>query len=187
MENVMYTYPHTIVDGGGEELTFVARRRDERGEYLEVRNRVMPGSGPPMHIHFFQEEGLTVEKGTIGYQIMGGEEKFAGEGETLTFAPGVPHRFWNTGEEELICHGFIRPPDNIEYFLTEIYASTKANGGKRPGGLDAAWLSHHFRTEFAITEIPPLVQKTIFPVQRLLSRLTGHYRKYRDAPEPRTG
>ena len=27
------SYPHTIENGGGERLTFVARRRDERGEF----------------------------------------------------------------------------------------------------------------------------------------------------------
>ncbi len=183
----MYTYPHTITNGGGEELTFVARRRDERGEYLEVSNRVKPGSGPPMHVHFLQEEGLTVEEGMIGYQVQGREKQYAGEGETVIFAPGVAHRFWNAGEEDLVCSGYIRPPDSIEYFLTEMYASTKENGGKRPNGLDAAWLAHRYRNEFAITEIPGFVQKTVFPIQRLIGRLTGRYRKYAGAPEGRRG
>ena len=179
----MYRYPHTIISGGGEELTFVARRRDEQGEYLEVRNRVSPGSGPPMHVHFRQEEGLTIEQGKIGYQVEGGEAQYAGEGESVRFSAGVPHKFWNAGEDDLICTGFIRPPDNVEYFLTEMYASTRENGGKRPNGLDAAWLAHRFRKEFAITEIPTFVQKTIFPIQRLIGRITGRYRKYAGAPE----
>ena len=179
----MYTYPHTIASGGGEELTFVGRRRDERGEYLEVRNRVSPGSGPPMHVHFRQEEGLTVEQGRLGYQVEGGEKRYASVGETVKFAAGVSHKFWNAGDDDLICSGYICPPDNIEYFLTEMYASTKENGGKRPSGLDAAWLAYRYRSEFAITEIPAFVQKTIFPIQRLLAKLTGRYRKYANAPE----
>ena len=181
---MMYTYPHTISNGGGEELTFVARKRDERGEYLEVRNRVAPGSGPPMHVHFLQEEGLTVEEGTIGYQVEGEEKTFVGKGERVVFAPGISHKFWNAGESDMLCVGYIRPPDNIEYFLTEIYASTKENGGERPNGFDAAWLAHRYRNEFAITEIPRFVQKTIFPIQRLIGKLMGRYKKYANAPEP---
>jgi hypothetical protein len=93
----MSDHPRTIDNGAGEELTFVGTRTDERGEYLEARNTVKPGSGPPMHVHRLQEESLTVERGTMGWQRQGDEEQ-----------------------------------DNLEYFLTQIYASTRAGGGKRP-------------------------------------------------------
>jgi hypothetical protein len=39
-----------IDNGAGERLTFIAARRDERGENIECRNSVDPGGGPPMHI-----------------------------------------------------------------------------------------------------------------------------------------
>ena len=55
----MTAYPHTIDNGAGERLTFIARRRDEQGEYLEGHNTVEPGAGPPMHVHHRQEESLT--------------------------------------------------------------------------------------------------------------------------------
>jgi hypothetical protein len=64
----MSDHPRTIDNGGGEELTFLGIRTDERGEYLEARNTVKPGSGPPMHVHRLQEESLTVERGTMGWQ-----------------------------------------------------------------------------------------------------------------------
>jgi hypothetical protein len=50
----------------------------------------------------------------------------------VTFPPGDAHRFWNAGADELVCAGVIRPPDNVEYFLGEIFASTQRRGGKRP-------------------------------------------------------
>lgn len=135
------SYPRTIEDGGGLRLTFLARTRD----VLEVRNAVAPGAGPPMHVHHRQEESLTVERGTLGYQRLGEAEEHAGPGQTVTFPPGVAHRFWNAGEDELVCSGAARPPHNLEYFLTELYASTRRHDGKRPGLLDAAWLSHRYR------------------------------------------
>jgi quercetin dioxygenase-like cupin family protein len=176
-------YPRTIEDGSGLRLTFVGRRRDERGDVLDVRNEVAPGAGPPMHVHHIQEESLTVERGRLGYQLLGEAEQHAGPGETVTFAPGVPHRFWNAGDEQLVCTGWARPPHNLEYFLTELYASTRRHGGKRPGLLDGAWLSHRYRDEFESLEIPAPIRRFVFPV---LARLAGPLvrRRYAEAPEP---
>lgn len=180
----MNTYPHTIDNGAGERLTFVAVRRDERGEYIELRNSVDPGAGPPMHVHHIQEEGLTVERGTIGYQSEGGPERTAGAGESVTFAPGESHRFWNAGDDELVCTGFVRPPGNLEYFLTEIYASMRRAGGNRPGLFDGAYLGRRYRSEFEMTEIPTPVRRLLFPVVAAVGSLFGLDRRFADAPDP---
>ena len=180
----MSSYPHTIENGAGEQLTFVARRRDERGEYLEVRNAVAPGAGPPMHVHHLQEEALTVERGTMAYQVLGEGERRAEAGETVTFAPGVAHRFWNAGDDELVGSGHIRPPDNVEYFLTEIFASTRRAGGKRPGLFDGAYLSHHYRSEFELMAVPAPVRRFVFPAVAAVGSLFGLHRRFAGAPEP---
>ncbi len=180
----MYEHPHTIDNGSGEQLTFVAVRQDEQGEFLEVRNTVSPGAGPPMHAHHLQEEALTVERGTMGYQVLGEEERRADAGETATFAPGVAHRFWNTGDDELVCTGQVRPPDNIEYFLTEIYASMRRSGGDRPGLFDAAYLSLRYRDEFEMLAIPRPVQRVLFPLIVAVGKLFGRHRRFAGAPEP---
>ena len=180
----MAAYPHTIDNGAGERLTFVAIRRDERGEYIEARNSVDPGAGPPMHVHHLQEEALTVERGMIGYQSEGGPERTAGAGETVAFAPGEAHRFWNAGDDELVCTGYVRPPDNVEYFLTEMYASMRRKGGDRPGLFDGAYLGHRYRSEFEMTEIPKPVRRLLFPVIATGGRLLGLHRRFANAPEP---
>jgi hypothetical protein len=137
-----------------------------------------------MHVHHLQSECLTIEKGALGYQCLDGPEVFAGEGETVLFEKGTPHRFWNAGETDLICTGWVRPPDNMEYFLSEIYKSTKENGGKKPKDMDAAFLLGRYRSEFGMNDIPPFVVKVIFPILRTIGRITGRYRKYANAPEP---
>jgi quercetin dioxygenase-like cupin family protein len=177
-------YPYTIENGGGEQLTFVALRRDDRGEYLEGHSVVAPGAGPPMHVHHLQEESLTVERGTMGYQRPGQDEQIAGPGETVTFPPGDAHRFWNAGDDELVCTGTIRPPDNAEYYLTEVYASMRRNGGTRPGLFDAAYLSRRYRSEFETLAIPRQVQRLLFPVIAAAGRLLGLHRRFAGAPEP---
>ena len=180
----MSDYPRTIENGGGESLTFVAIRSDERGEYIEARNAVAPGSGPPMHVHRLQEESLTVQQGTMGWQRQGEEEQLAQRGETVTFPPGDMHRFWNAGDDELVCTGYVRPPDNLEYFLTQIYASIRAGGGERPRMFDAAYLLTRYRSEFGMGDIPAPVQRFVFPVVVAVGRLLGKDRRFAGAPEP---
>lgn len=179
-----FTYPHTIENGGGERLTFISHVKDETGDYLEVENLVQPNSGPPMHVHFKQAESLTVVQGRIGVQSLGGKEEFFGEGQTVTFKAGEPHRFWNAGTKPLICKGWVKPPYNIVYFLTEIYKSTKANGGERPGNFDSAWLLTKYKSEFDLIGIPSFVRKVIFPITLFFGKLSGKDKKFKDAPEP---
>jgi mannose-6-phosphate isomerase-like protein (cupin superfamily) len=178
-------YPYTIDNGGGELLTFTRRVQDAEGERVEGGNVVSPGSGPPMHVHFLQEEGFTVRKGRIGYQRAGQEPAYATEGESVVFRAGEPHRFWNAGDVPLECDSYITPPGNVEYFLEALFTSQKNNGG-RPDMLDIAYLIRRYRTEFAMLEIPAIVQRVAFPIMIALGRLLGRYDKYADAPEPLT-
>ncbi len=180
-----HSYPHSIDNGHGELLTFLRRVPGTNGcQRLEVENFVQPMSGPPMHVHHYQEEALTVVRGRIGYQRLDGEEHFAGPGETVTFKAGDAHRFWNAGEDELHCKGYIEPADNIEYFLGEIFESAKANVRPMPHPLDAAYLATRYRSEFTMLAVPAPVQKFVFPVVVGLGRLLGRYGKYAGAPEP---
>jgi hypothetical protein len=154
------------------------------GERLEVENVVQPGAGPPMHVHYHQEEALTVRQGRIGYQRPGEPARFAGVGETVVFTPGEAHRFWNAGEDELRCTGHVAPPGNVEYFLAEIFASTRRHGKGRPGALDAAFLTRRYRSEFALVDVPAPVQRFVFPLLVAMGHLLGTYRRYANAPEP---
>ena len=180
---MQYTYPHTITNGGGEQLTFVRRVSDENGDYLEVENVVQPMAGPPMHVHHKQEEAITVVKGKLAAQVPGQEPRIYEAGETISFKAGEVHKFWNAGTEPLIGKGFVKPAHNIEYFLTAIYDSTKANGGKRPGTFDSAFLLNKYKSEFDMTELPSFVKKVIFPVVLFIGKLQGKHKKFKDAPD----
>jgi mannose-6-phosphate isomerase-like protein (cupin superfamily) len=173
------TYPRTIDDGHGSRTTFLGVEDDR----LLLASSVAPGAGPPMHVHHLQTETVRVQSGRIGVQLEDGPEVLAGPGEEFTFAPGVAHRFWNAGDDELLITGEASPPGNLEYFLSAVYASTAANGG-RPGPWDAAFLMTRFRSEFALTIIPAPVRRFVFPVQARIGRLLSRYRHYADAPAP---
>ena len=73
------------------------------------------------------------------------------------------HRFWNAGDGELRCSGWASPPANLEYFLTEAFASMRRGRG-RPNPFDAAYLLGRYRTEFAQGDVPAPVRVVVFPI-----------------------
>jgi quercetin dioxygenase-like cupin family protein len=157
-------YPRTITNGGGERFTFVRRVTGPDGDRLEVEGFAKPGAGPPMHVHHLQEEAIVVVSGRLGYQVLGQEPQYATAGETKVFGAGVAHKWWNAGDVELHMTGWAKPPLNIEYFLSELFAATARNGGARPGLFDIAFLATRYRTEFTMIEIPMAVQRVVFPI-----------------------
>jgi mannose-6-phosphate isomerase-like protein (cupin superfamily) len=181
-----YAYPHTIDNGAGEQLTFLGRTPTPAGDRLEVENLVKAGSGPPMHVHYHQVEALTVQQGRIAYQRPGEPAQFAGPGETVVFPAGEPHRFWNAGAEDLRVTGYIEPADNVEFFLTAIFASQRQSGSNRPDVFEAAYLARRYRREFGLLEVPAVVQRLGFPILVAVGSMLGKYEQYADAPEPVT-
>jgi quercetin dioxygenase-like cupin family protein len=176
--------PVTISTNTGEKLTFLRISRNEHGqEVLEVENEVAPNAGPPMHVHYKQDECLTVVEGKIGFQVLGKDPQYAGPGETVLFKAGLAHKFWNAGTATMRCTGWVSPPHNIIYFLSEIYRSSNENNG-RPGSFDAAFLLNRYKSEFGMQEIPSFVQKIIFPTTLFFGKLAGKHKKFKDAPEP---
>lgn len=73
---------------------------------------------------------------------------------------------------------------NVEYFLAEIFASKRRNGGERLSLFDAAFLTRRHRSEYVMHEVPGFVQRFIFPVIVAIGTVLGRYRRYADAPEP---
>jgi uncharacterized cupin superfamily protein len=181
-KTILKGYPVTIDNGHGEWLTFLGREIRDGIEYIQVENLVSPGSGPPMHVHHQQIEQLHILEGKMGVEVMGEPSYFLNAGQSATFEAGVAHRFWNAGSTTLKCTGEIWPPNNIEYFLGEIFRSARENGGGRPASYDAAYLLSKYRSEFEMFGIPAFVKKVIFPILIFAGKLRGQERKFKDAP-----
>lgn len=175
-------YPHTISNCTGEKLTFLSVQKEPDGDRVLVENFVAPGSGPTLHTHWLQDEELTVVEGRIGYQVQGGPEQFAGEGETVLFTRGTPHRFWNAGERPLHCKGWIKPANSVVYFLSALFAAQNKSGKAQPETFDGAFLMKRYASEFDIPGIPAFVKKTVIPTTYYLGKLLGKYKHFADAP-----
>lgn len=180
----MRTYPYVIENGAGERLTFARRIQEPDGDRLEGESLVSPGAGPPMHVHYQQEEAFTVVRGRLGYQRLGEASAFAEAGQSVVFRAGEPHRFWNAGEDDLHCTAYLKPIGNVEYILAALFESQRNNGGRRPNPFDVAFLMQRYRSEFGMSAIPAGVQQVVFPLLVAVGTVLGKYKKYADAPAP---
>jgi quercetin dioxygenase-like cupin family protein len=177
-------YPYTIHNGAGEWLTFERRVPGPQGERVVGTTRVSSGAGPPMHVHFQQDESFTVVSGRLGYQRAGQEPMYGEAGDSVLFKAGEAHRFWNAGDTDLHCTAYVEPPGNVEYLLAELFESQRRNGGRRPSVFDAAFLTRRYRTEYEMLVVPAFVQRFVFPLIVVTGTLLGRFTKYADAPAP---
>ncbi len=107
LTTMTYSLPHTIENHLGEKLIFRSIRHEPDGDVLIAENFVQPGSGPPMHTHWLQDEGFTVLEGRIGYQIAGQPEQYAEVGESVVFGRGVAQPVHH-GHDDLFNKGRYR-------------------------------------------------------------------------------
>lgn len=179
-----YSLPHTIENHLGERLIFKGIRHEPDGDLLIAENFVQPGSGPPMHTHWLQDEGFTVLEGRIGYQVAGQPEQYAGPGESVVFRRGVSHRFWNAGQEVLHCEGWLKPANTIVFFLSSMYAAQNKSGKAQPELFDGAYLMTRYASEYDMQAIPVFIKNVIMPVVYRVGKLLNRYDHFKGAPEP---
>lgn len=176
--------PLTIKNHLGEELIFHRMEVEEGEEKLIIENYVPPNTPPIKHIFYMQDEFLIILHGKMGYQIEGEEVKYAAIGETVFFKKGKPHKFWNAGKDELNCFGWIKPANNIIFYLSTLYDSINESGTEKPGQFDSAYLLYRYRKEFDDPELPKFVKSLVLPAKYGIGKITGKYRKFKDAPAP---
>lgn len=178
------TLPHIIESGHGEKIIFKEIIREPDGDKVIIEGYCTPNAGPAMHVHYKQDEGITVVRGKMGCQILGQEPFYYSEGQEAVFLRNIPHRFWNAGQDELIISSWVKPANSIIFFLTTLYAALKKSKTKRPEAFDAAYLMVRYKHEYGLPELPSFVKNIIMPVTYSIGSLIGKYQKFRDAPKP---
>lgn len=95
-----------------------------------IEHVVAPGwRAPGRHVHDRTEEGFYVVQGTLTFEV-GEETREAGPRTLVHVPPGVPHTWWNSGDEPAVYVGTLAPGDHEEFFreLARLYSE-----GHRPG------------------------------------------------------
>ncbi len=179
-----FSLPHTIESGLGEKIIFKEIIKEPDGDKVILEGHCKPMAGPTMHVHFKQDEAITVVKGKMACQVLGKKPVYYTEGQTASFLRNTPHRFWNAGEDELVTTGWVKPANSIIFFLTTLYAAQKKSGKGRPEAFDAAYLMTRYKYEYGLPELPTIVKKVIMPITYFIGKLMGKYNKFEGAPEP---
>ena len=113
--------PNLILENrhSGERLTL---RRLKRGDevWLEIKGSLPPHrQGPPLHIHFAEDEEGRVKSGTLS-AVVDGRRITAGPGEPASLPRGSAHRWWNDGDEPLVFEGYARPVVDLDRYLQAV-------------------------------------------------------------------
>jgi mannose-6-phosphate isomerase-like protein (cupin superfamily) len=153
-------------------------RREKRAEetVLGIRG-TLPAhrQGPPLHIHHFEDEEGVVTAGTLSAEIAGHLLTF-GPGEAVRLPHGVPHRWWNDGDQPLGFEGYVRPAVDLDRYLQAVFEVMNAGPPNRPPLFYLAHLTlRHRRTQTALV-MPPLIQALVFRVVVALGAFLGRYR-----------
>jgi uncharacterized cupin superfamily protein len=162
----------------GERITVLESAAATNGAYVRFEIDVPPGfHSIPMHKHPLQVERATIVQGRAGAMIDGKSHAFEA-GHEMVIRPGMPHRWWNAGEESLRMIAQMEPAMHFIEFIQKIYASANAHGSDQPALFDGVYLLHKYRNEYRLQDIPAPVQRLVFPVIRVLGHVLGKYRHY---------
>lgn len=102
----------------GDVYRFLATGEQTGGAYVLSEARVLPGGGPPPHIHHREDEAFFVLEGEITFTL-GGRKVVAKPGTFIQGPRGIPHAFKNESHVPARMLILVTPP-GFEKFMAEI-------------------------------------------------------------------
>ena len=101
----------------GDVYRILATGAQTGGAYGLSEVRVLPGGGPPPHIHHREDEGFFVLEGEITFTL--GDRKVVGKPGAFIQGPrGIPHAFKNESSAPARMLILVTPP-GFEKFMAE--------------------------------------------------------------------
>jgi quercetin dioxygenase-like cupin family protein len=150
-----------ITAGAGRYVNFqglgvrwVVSGEQTGGALAIVEHDLAPRSiGAPLHTHEREDEISHVTAGRLGAQV-GDEVVDAGPGDTVVKPRGVPHAFWNPGDEPLRFLEVITPA-GFERYFEDIAPLLSAGGPPDVAALGAVMARYGLEMDMA--SLPRLV------------------------------
>ena len=159
----------------GERLEL--RRLRRNGDvWLELKGTLPPHrQGPPMHIHFAEDEEGHVLAGTLSASV-NGQVVTVPAGKSTALPRGLPHRWWNDGEELLVFEGYAKPVVDLDRYLQAVFEVLNAGPDRRPPLFYMAHAALRHRETQAVLLMPAPIQAVLFRAVVALGTLLGKYR-----------
>lgn len=165
----------------GDSIKVLQTPADTAGELFQAEITLVPNAlGPPLHIHPTLEDRFLARTGSLGVEI-NGKRRVLAPAEEAVAPPGVPHRFWNAGDEPASFLAEVRPgtPGFIA-FIETLYGLArdgKTNARGLPNPLQAAVLFRAYKDDVVPASPPPPLQPVLFGIMAAVGRLLG-FRAY---------
>ena len=159
------------------EILRMRRVRSAAGQVVLILEGTLPprAIGPPLHVHTQENEEGTVQAGTLGARV-GKKEVIVPTGESVVLPAGVPHRWWNAGDDLLQFDGQVAPVVDLDRYLQAIFAVLNASPNGPPPVFYMAHVLWRHRDTQLLSGPPVAVQRIVFPVLVFLGRILGKYR-----------
>ena len=148
----------------GQRTIFLQTAADTGGTLLRMETFHPPhGPAEPYHIHPLQRSRCELISGSLCFRIAGNEH-IVKPGEAVDIPQGVPHNFWNAGNDEAHAIQEFRPALKIEDFFATYF--TLANLGKLnaqglPNPFLMAVIMQTYDQEIQVMKPPRFIQKLL--------------------------
>ncbi|MGA8938186.1 MAG: cupin domain-containing protein [Acidobacteriaceae bacterium] len=104
---------------GYAELLFKTAPQDSDGSLFAIEhNRMLPGYGPPLHLHYAQDEWFYVMEGEVLFQV-GGQRVRLKPGESVLGPRNIPHAFTPVGPQPARMLITFTPAGKMEQFFRD--------------------------------------------------------------------
>jgi len=164
-----------------ERLVFHETSRDTGGEYCLFDTYVeADGAVAAAHVHPYQTERFEVLSGTLGVEA-GRDRKELAVGDSVVIEPGMPHKFWNGGDDTLCFRAEVRPALQFESLIETMFALAadgKTNRRGMPNAFRLAVIAKHHFDVVRLPRIPHGMQKAGLAMGAPLGRLLGYQPTY---------
>lgn len=100
----------------GDRYTIKVSGAETGGAFAMVEAVVLPGAGPPPHVHRREDEAFYVLEGELTFHADGNSFS-GGPGTWVTLSKGSRHYFRNTGERAARMLILVTPAGLEEFFL----------------------------------------------------------------------
>jgi mannose-6-phosphate isomerase-like protein (cupin superfamily) len=114
--------------------------QDTGGAWSMFEGAVAPGFGPPLHLHYCQEEWFHVNEGEFIFEA-DGEQYALKRGESILIPRMVAHRFQNTGTSTAQILILAQPSGTLEQFF-EGFLSLSASELEENGKITELFALH---------------------------------------------
>jgi quercetin dioxygenase-like cupin family protein len=165
----------------GEKITIRRIVMESGNEILKGEIHLAPrGCGPPEHIHPIIEERFKIRSGALSAKVNGKVNKYT-VGQEIVILPGVPHRWWNDTDTEIVMDFIVQPALRLDKFLESVFALAqygKTDDKGLPGLLQMSVIIQKYWDVVYLAKPPLLVQKIVLSVLSVLGRVLGCRSEY---------